>query len=83
MQTGKNLFFAGLGVVAFTEEKARETFNRMVDTGKTYDKDGNNLLSRATHEAKEMGNRFENRVQETVTSTLNRAACRAARRSCI
>ena len=72
-QAGKNALYAGLGVVAFTEEKARETFDRMVDMGKTFEKDQDKILSRATREAKELGQQLEQRAQKAVTTTLNRA----------
>ena len=72
-QAGKNALYAGLGVVAFTEEKARETFDHMVDLGKSFEKDQDKLLSRATREAKEMGQQLEHRAQKAVSVTLNRA----------
>lgn len=73
LQTGKNVFFAGLGIAATTEERAREVFDRMVDRGQTYEKDDATLLSRAAHEAKELGGRLEKRAQGVLTAALNRA----------
>lgn len=73
LDTGKNVFFAGLGIMATTEERAREVFDQMVDRGQTYEKDDSTLLSRATHEAKEFGGRLEQRAQNILAATLNRA----------
>lgn len=72
-KAGTNVLHAGLGVVATTEEHARESFDRMVDKGKEYGSDENLLFSRATREAREIGQQLEHRVEKAVTSTLNRA----------
>ena len=73
MQGGKNVLFAGLGVAVSTEQRAREMFDEMVNKGKAYEKDDATLLSRATQEASEFGQRFERQVQDTVNATLKRA----------
>jgi len=72
-QTGRDVFLAGLGVVAATEEEARGFFDRMVDKGKTYEQDEDRLFGKAAHEFKELGERLEERVRKSVTTTLNRA----------
>ncbi len=48
-------------------------FDQMVDRGQTYEKDDSTLFSRATHEAKEFGGRLEQRAQNILAATLNRA----------
>lgn len=68
-----NVLLAGLGVVASAQEKSREVYSTLVDKGRDYKEDDTRLLSRATTEAKELGNQLEERIQQTVTSTLNRA----------
>lgn len=73
MKVGRNVFLAGLGVVASTEEQARETFDRMRSKGEDFQKDEDRILVRATQEARELGSRFEQRVQKTFSGTLNRA----------
>ena len=73
MKTGRNVFLAGLGLVASTEQQARKTFDDLVDKGEEYEKDEKKLFARATREAKELGQRVERQVNSTVKSTLNRA----------
>jgi polyhydroxyalkanoate synthesis regulator phasin len=73
MEVGKSVLFAGLGVAVSTEQRAREVFDEMVNKGKAYENDDASLLSRATHEASEFGQRLEQQVQETVNATLKRA----------
>ena len=73
LQAGANLFHAGVGVVAATEEQARDTFGRMVDRGKQYESDEKRMFSRATREAREMGRQLEQQIEKTVAATLNRA----------
>lgn len=68
-----NVFLAGLGVVASTQEKSREVFDRLIDKGKVYQSDDTRLLFRATHEVQELGQQLEERIQRTVSSTLHRA----------
>ena len=53
-KAGTNVFHAGLGVVATTEEQARDTFDRMVDKGKDYGSEESRFVSRATREVKEL-----------------------------
>jgi polyhydroxyalkanoate synthesis regulator phasin len=71
-KAGTCMFHAGVGVAVATEERARETFDRMVDKGKDYESDEDRLFSRATNEAKELGREVEQRVERVVTATLNR-----------
>jgi len=71
-KTGTSVFHAGVGVAVATEERARDTFGRMVDKGKDYEMNEDRLFSRATHEAKELGREVEHRVERVVTATLNR-----------
>ena len=71
-QAGTSVFHAGVGVAVATEERARETFSRMVDKGKDYESDEDRLFSRATNEARELGRELEHRVEKVVTATLNR-----------
>jgi poly(hydroxyalkanoate) granule-associated protein len=72
-KVGRNVFLAGLGVVASTEEQARDMFDRLRKKGEEYRKDEDRIFVRATQEARELGSRFEQRFQKTVTGTLNRA----------
>ncbi len=72
-KTGTSVFHAGLGVVAATEEHARDTFHSLAEKGKEVGADEHRLIARATREAKEIGQEIERRVESTVTATLNRA----------
>lgn len=73
MENVNNVLLAGLGVVASAQEKSREVYDSLVDKGRDYKEDESRLLSRATHDVKEFGQSLEERIQRTVTSTLNRA----------
>ena len=73
MKTGRNVFLAGLGLVASTEQQARKVFDELVDKGEEFEKDEKKLIARASREAKELGQRVERQVNSTVKSTLHRA----------
>ena len=63
-KAGTNVFHAGLGVVATTEEQARDTFDRMVDKGKDYGSEESRFVSRATREVKELREQVGRRVED-------------------
>ena len=73
MQFGKNTYLFGLGTVATMEDQMRDVVDRMVDKGEAVDKEGKTLVGKMTGKAKEFGKAMEDGVEDTVSTTLNRA----------
>lgn len=68
-ETGRKVFTAGLGAVSLVEEQARSTFDQLVDRGEKYEGIDTGVVAGA----RRFGRGVEDRVQETVGKTLNRA----------
>jgi len=74
---GRNVWLAGLGVVAYAEEETRGLFARLVDKGQSFEKSERNVVARKVDEvadkAKEMGKNVGERVQGGFQTVLHRA----------
>lgn len=73
MKAGRNTYLFGLGAMAAAEEEMRAMFDRMVHKGEDIDKDPKTVVGKAKHRAIEFGEMVEDRVQSTMSATLNRA----------
>lgn len=73
MEFGRNTYLFGLGAVATAEEEMRGMFDRMVNKGRKVDDDHESLIGKAKEKAKDLGKTVEDRVEDTMASTLNRA----------
>ena len=73
MEMGRNTYLFGLGAVATAEEEMRGMFDRMVDKGEKVDKEAETFIGKATGKVKEFGVAVEDRVEDTMSMTLNRA----------
>lgn len=72
MKTGRNVYLAGLGMVATANDEVRATYTKLVNRGETFEGE-ENPLSQATDKARDFARMAEDRVQKTLGATLNRA----------
>ena len=73
VKTGRNIYLAGLGAMATAEQEARQFFEKMVDKGAQVEKSEKTLVDQATQTVKRVGEQVEKTLQETFSTTLNRA----------
>ena len=74
--TGKNIWFAGLGVLSTVEKTARNTFDDQVAKGKTRDNKEITFVEKSfdnvAEQVKTVGEKVDKGVKETTRATLNR-----------
>ncbi|MCP3978325.1 MAG: phasin family protein [bacterium] len=73
MKIGRNTYLFGLGAVVTAEEEMRGVIDRMVQKGEGAQKDDALMIGKATGKVKEFGHQVEEKVESTVSATLNRA----------
>ena len=75
-KTGRNVWLAGLGVVATAEEQARDVYDRMVTKGEEFENRDDSTLGKVvdktTDRVKTLGRNVEEGVQKSVATVLHR-----------
>ena len=69
---GRNAYLAGLGVYATAEEETKGFFDRLVEKGEKYEDEKGSFTQRAADQVRKTGQKVEDRVESTVSETLNR-----------
>ncbi len=74
--TGKNIWFAGLGVLSTVEKTARNTFDDLVAKGKNRDENDVTMVEKSfdtvVEQVKTVSDKVDQGVKETTRATLNR-----------
>ena len=70
--TGRNVYLAGLGAYATAEEETKGFFDRLVEKGEEYEGEKGSFTQRAADRVRKTGQQVEDRVETTVSETLNR-----------
>jgi len=77
LKMGRNVWLAGLGVVAYADEEARTLYGKLVDKGETFEKSEKNVVGRklsdVTDTAKKMTDEAGEKVQGVVHTVMHRA----------
>lgn len=77
IKTGRNVWLASLGVVAYADEEARTLYGKLVDKGETFENSERNVvgrkLSEVTGTAKKITDEAGEKVQGVVQTVMHRA----------
>jgi poly(hydroxyalkanoate) granule-associated protein len=77
IKMGRNVWLAGLGVVAYADEEARTLYGKLVDKGETFENSERNVvgrkLSEVTGTAKKITDEAGEKVQGVVHTVMHRA----------
>lgn len=68
-KTGKDVFMAGLGIVATIEEQGRQTFETLVEKGKKFEASDKTAISKTLQDARGKMMDFGKRIEDGVTGT--------------
>ena len=77
IKMGRNVWLAGLGVVAYADEEARTLYGKLVDKGETFENSERNVVGRKLNEvtdtAKKITDEAGEKVQGVVQTVMHRA----------
>ena len=69
---GRSAYLASLGVYATAEEETKGLFSRFVAKGEKYEETQTDYVKLATDKVRKVGQQVEDKVETTVSGTLNR-----------
>jgi len=76
LETGRNVWLAGLGAVATVNDRSKVLFAELVDRGEKLEKKERGVLSRRWEktgkEVKDLGHKLETRIEKSMSATVER-----------
>ena len=65
IKMGRNVWLAGLGMVAYADEEARSLYGKLVDKGETFEKSEKNIVGRKLSDVGGTAKKIRSRVSYT------------------